>query len=133
MIISFRSFIEKKEDPENYLDGMWRELGIDPNNIPDFIETGPIEISDENIIYNQAIWQVVKPIDISDKFVRIKLHQFKSPNLNQHTYRRREDGKLVPYEGKALGNVHLIPIDKFAEVMSRGWQAVTMGAGMGAF
>lgn len=128
-MMSFKAFLEKKEEPENYIDGMERELGIDPNTLPDFIESGPIEIPDENILYNQAIWRVIKPIESGDKFIRIQFHKSKSPNLNQHCYRRKEDGSLVPYIGKIEGAIHLIPIDQFAEILGRGWQAAAGAPG----
>ncbi len=132
----FKLFVEKdekKKPTENYLDGEWRELGIDPNTLPEYIETGPIELEDEGLWFNQAVWQIVKPIDLKDRFVRIKFHKSKSPNLNQRVYVRRHDGQMVPYEGDPSGQVHLIPIKKLAEIMGRAWQTVLMGqqAGMG--
>jgi hypothetical protein len=132
MDYSFRRFVEekeKKDKPENYLDGAWRELGIDINSMPDYIESGPIEA--DGILYNQAIWQILKPIDPKDVFVKIKFFKSSSPNLNQHAYRRTHDGKLVPYEGNTKSNIHLIPIDKLAEMLSRGWQSVVQQQGQG--
>ena len=128
---TFKQFLEKKEEKENYLDGMWRELGIDPNVIPDYIESGPIEIPEEGLWYNQAIWQVLKPIEKEDSFVRIKFCVCKSPNLNQRAYVKREDGQMVPYEGDPSGRIHMLTIDKFAELLGRGWQSALMG-GAGA-
>ncbi len=117
--------------PENYLDGMWRELGISPDSIPKYIESGPIEIKDEGLWYNQAIWEVIKPVDISDRFVRIKFHKSMSPNLNQRCYVRREDGQMIPYQGDPSGRIHLIPIDKFAEMLGKPWQSVAAQGGGG--
>jgi hypothetical protein len=114
---------------ENYLDGMWRELGIDPNNIPEFIESGPIEISDEGLWCNQAIWKVLKPIDLKDHFVRIQYHKSLSPNLNQRCYVRKEDGQMVPFEQEVEGRTFLITIDKLAEMLSKPWQAAASQGG----
>ncbi len=119
----------KNDKPENYLDGMWRELNIDPNSVPQFVESGPIEIKDEGLWYNQAVWEVVKPIDLKDSFVRMKFHKSLSPNLDQRCYVRREDGQMIPYEGDPSGRIHLIPIDKFAEMISKPWQSVVAGGG----
>lgn len=121
----------KKEEPENYLDGMWRELGIDPNSVPEFIESGPVEIEDQGLFFNQAIWQVIKPIELSDPFVRIRFHKSLSPNLNQRCYRKREDGKMEPFGGEIEGKVFIIPIKKFAEMLGRGWQSAVQGGGPG--
>ena len=122
----------KKGKPENYLDGMWRELGIDPNSIPEFIESGPINLEDQGLWFNQAIWQVMKPIDLKDHFVRIKFHKSMSPNLNQHCYVRRNDGQMVPFEGDIEGKAFLIPINKLAEILGKGWgSAVQAAAGGG--
>jgi len=53
--------------------------------------------------------------------------------LNQHAYKRKKNGKLVPYKGKMNGKVHLVGIDQFAELLGRGWQSALVGAagGMG--
>ena len=120
---------KKGGKPENYLDGMWRELGIDPNSIPEFIESGPIHLEDQGLWFNQAIWQVMKPIDLKDHFVRIKFHKSLSPNLNQHCYVRRPDGQMVPFEGDIEGKAFLIPINKLAEILGKGWQSAIQGAG----
>lgn len=121
---------KKAGKPENYLDGMWRELSIDPNSVPEFIESGPIHLEDQGLWFNQAIWQVLKPIDLKDHFVRIKFHKSLSPNLNQHCYVRKEDGQMVPYEGDIEGKAFLIPINKLAEMLGKGWQSVVQaGAG----
>jgi hypothetical protein len=132
MNFSFRKFVEEKENkekPENYIDGMFRELGIDRNSIPDNIESGPIEV--DGILYNQGTWRILKPIDPHDVYVKMVFTKFSSPNLDQHAYRRSGDGKLTPYEGKTSGNVHLVPIAQLAEMLSRAWQTVVAGGGAG--
>jgi hypothetical protein len=134
-LAGFRQFIEDKthslekgrdghkDKPENYLDGMWRELGIDPNHIPDIIESGPIEF--DGIYYNQALWKVVKPIDLKDDFVRIQFHKTLSPNINQRAYYHGDGGKMIPYEGDMDTNVHLITIDQLAKMLGRDWTTIT--------
>jgi hypothetical protein len=131
-----RSLDKKKgqkhdKEPENYLDGMWRELGIDPNSVPEYIESGPIELPEEGLWFNQAIWKVEKPIDLKDSFVRITFHKSLSPNLNQRCYVRREDGEMEPAEEDIDGKTYLIPIDKFAEMLSKPWQSAAGGMGGG--
>jgi hypothetical protein len=134
-MFSFRQFLEDqthkppKKDKENYLDGMHRELGIDPNSIPEFIESGPIEI--DNLYFNQTVWQVLKPIDLNDKFVRIKFHKSLSPSLNQHCYRRRDDGKMEPAQEDLTNRIFLIPLSKLSEMLSKGWQAAAAQGGGG--
>lgn len=135
----FRQFVEDKVNTlssqkpkprkENVLDGMWRELGISPNQIPDLMETGPIEMPDEGLWFNQAVWQVIKPIELNDSFVRIKMHKSLSPNLNQRVYYKTESGKMVPYTGDITQRVFLLPIKKFAEIFSRGWQGALQQQG----
>jgi hypothetical protein len=115
--------------PENYLDGIKRELGINPNNIPKYIESGPIELEDEGLWFNQAIWEVMKPIQLEDPFVRIKFHKSLSPNLNQTCYRRKSNGEMEPFSGSLEGKIIMLPMKKFAELFSRGWQGAVQGAG----
>lgn len=115
----------KKQHPENNLDGMWRELGIDPNLIPQFIESGPIELEDQGLWFNQSVWEVIKPIRLDDYFVRIKFHKSLSPNLNQRCYIKNHDGKMVPYKafnGELESKIFLIPINKFSKMLGRGWE-----------
>jgi len=134
----FKEFLEdtvnkmKKDKPESYLDGIWRELNIDPNSLPEFIESGPIELTDEGLWFNQAIWQIIKPIDLKDSFVRLKFHKSLSPNLDQRCYVRGHDGKMKPFPYYNLENkIFLIPIDKFANMLGKGWQQMNpMGGGM---
>ena len=90
------------------LTGMWRELGISPDDIPDIIESGPVEF--DGIYYNQALWKVIKPIDLKVVHVRVQFHKSLSPSINQRAYRRREDGKMEPYEGEPDTDIHLITI-----------------------
>jgi hypothetical protein len=123
--------LQEKKKPENYIDGMSRELNIDPNSIPDFIETGPIEIPEEGLLYNQAIWRVIKPIREDDKFVKIQFHKSLSPNLDQVVLKRLPDGQLTKYPGPLNNKIHIITIDKFAEIFARPWQTVIQGAAMG--
>lgn len=128
---SFKTFLEdktrslKKPDgkPEDYLDGLDRELGIDPSvSIPQYVESGPVHFEDEGLWFNQAVWEVLKPVEKNDMFVRVRLVKFTSPNLNQRVYRRREDGQMEPYTGPLSTTVHLIKKEKLAEMMGRGWQ-----------
>ena len=141
MDFSFKQFFElhrgphkpkKPKEPKkgNYIDGLWQELGIDRNSLPDFIESGPIEIEDEGLLYNQAIWQIVKPIEDTDLYVRIKFFKSSSPNF-ERAYKRRHDGQLVPYEGEVDGKIHLISIQKLAEILGKGWQAAAQAAAGG--
>ena len=113
---------KKKDKPENYLDGMSRELGIDPNLIPDYIESGPIHLDEEGLWFNQAIWKVIKPIRLKDHFVKIQFHKSLSPNLDQNCYIKGEDGKMIPYNGDVTNKTFLITINKLANMLSKGWQ-----------
>jgi hypothetical protein len=132
MTLSFRQFVELEKKSGNYIDGLWQELGIDRNALPDFIESGPIEIEDEGLLYNQAIWQILKPIDETDLYVRIKFFKTKSTDPNfVRAYVRRHDGKLMPYQGKVEGRIHLISIQKLAEILGKGWQAAAQAATAG--
>jgi hypothetical protein len=116
-----------KHGQETYLDAIWRELGISPNEIPDKIDSGPVEI--DGYVFNQAIFKVFKPITLKDHMVRIKLDDVNSPNLNQKVYRRGEDGQLVPYEGPLPTHVFLISIKELADMISKAWQSAGQGAG----
>jgi len=136
MDFSFKQFFELHIGPKkhkhkpkkgNYIDGLWQELGIDRNSLPDFIESGPIEIEEEGLLYNQAIWQLVKPIEENDLYVRIRFFKSSSPNF-ERAYKRRHDGQLVPYEGEVNGKVHLISIQKLADILGKGWQAAAQAA-----
>lgn len=132
MDFSFRNFFElshKHHKPKsgNYIDGLWQELGIDRNALPDFIESGPIEVEDEGMVYNQAIWQIVKPIEDTDLFVRIRFYKSATPNF-ERAYVRGHDGQLAPYQGKCEGKIHLISIEKLADILGKGWQSVAAGA-----
>lgn len=125
----FRQFIAedavrslKKGSKENYFDGLKRELGIDINLIPDFIESGPIELEDEGLWYNQAVWQVIKPINQNDTHVKVKFHKSLSPNINQRCYIKKPDGKMQPYMGDPSDRIHLITMKKLAEMMGKGWE-----------
>lgn len=142
MDFSFKQFCElhkmdhsKKHHPKppkkgNYIDGLWQELGIDRNSLPDFIESGPIEIEDEGLLYNQAIWQIIKPIEETDLYVRIKFFKSASPNF-ERAYIRRHDGQLMPYQGECEGKLHLISIQKLADILGKGWQAAAAQAAGG--
>lgn len=132
MNFSFKRFVEEKkpDKPVNYIDALWQELGIDRNSLPEFIESGPIELEDEGVIYNQAIWQIIKPIDEHDVYVRLKLYKSKSPNF-ERAYVRQHDGKLVPYLGEVEGRVHLVPIKKLSEILGRGFASVAAQGGAG--
>lgn len=120
-----RSLTKKPNKPkntENYLDSMWREFGLSPENLPEFIESGPIEIESEGLLFNQAMWQIIKPVTIEDKFVRIKFHKPTTPSLNQHCYRRKEDGKMEPVNINLEGKTFIITLKKLAEMLGRGFQ-----------
>lgn len=132
MEFSFKHFVEEKkaEKPANYIDTLWQELGVDRNSLPDFIESGPIQIDDEGLTYNQAIWQIIKPIGEKDMYARIKLYKSKSPNF-ERAYIKGPDGKLVPYQGEVEGKVHLITLKKLAEILGKGWQSAAGAAGGG--
>lgn len=129
MIMNFRTFVEKK-DTENYVDGMKRQLSIDPNSLPD-VHSGPIEIEDEGLWYNSAIWKIKKPINPSDKFVRIIFHKSLSPNADQAVWRKREDGEWIPYEGNPSGRVHMVTMDKFSKILGQGWESAVQAAQAG--
>jgi hypothetical protein len=134
MTLSFRQFVElhkPKPKKANYIDGLWQELGIDRNSLPDFIESGPIEIEDEGILYNQAIWQIIKPIEDIDLYVRIKFYESKSPNF-ERAYIRGHDGQIKPYQGEVRGKMHLISIQKLAEILGKGWQSAIQAPAGGA-
>lgn len=131
--LNFKSFLERdlhgvKKHPENYLNALSRELSIDPNSMPDFIDVPQAEFTDENLLFNQVILQVIKPISLDDPYIRVKLYSMKSPDLNQHVYQRRDVGgknQIIPYEGSLQGiknKVFLIPIDKFSSMVTRGWE-----------
>lgn len=122
---------KKGGDRENYLDGMWRELGIDPNSVPKLSECGPFEIPEQGLWFNAAIWEVIKPIDLKDHFVRIKFHKSLSPNFNQRCYIKQENGDWMPFQEDLEGKIFLITIDKFAEILSKPWQSVAAQGGMG--
>lgn len=139
MDFNFRQFVERygpshrhKHKPKkaNYIDSIWQELGIDRDSLPDFIESGPIKVEDEGITYNQAIWQIIKPIEEDDMYVRIKFYKSKSPNF-ERAYVTQEDGQLKPYMGKLEGKIHLISIQKLSEILGKGWQSAIQQGGMG--
>ncbi len=129
-LAGFKRFFEAKDEKENHLDAIHRELGIDPNSIPEFIESGPIEIEGEGLWFNQAVWQVIKPIELSDEFVKIKFHKSLSPDLNQICLRRRQDGKMEPAQEDLTGKVFLIPLKKLAEILGQGFQQPQSPGGM---
>ena len=132
MISGFRQFFINedkvrglKKKKENYLQSLNRELSISPNAIPDRIETGEIEL--DGLYFNQAVLQVIKPIDLTDKFIKVKLDDTYSPNLDQQVYRKTEDGQMTPYVGSLSKKIFLVPIDKFAELISKAWQSAGQG------
>ena len=134
MRLGFRQFVEEEKKPEkkgNYIDGLWQELGIDRNSLPDFIESGPISLEDEGILYNQAIWQIIKPIEDTDLYVRLKFYKSNVPNF-ERAYVRQQDGQLKPYQGQCEGKVHLVSIQKLAEILGKGWEAAAQAASAGA-
>lgn len=122
---------DKKGKPENFLDGMWRELGIDPNSLPEFFQAGPVHLSDEGLWFNTAVWRIIKPINKDDPFVRVKFHKSIGPNLNQTAY-RKENGKMVPYVGSDLPTrVFMITPNKLSEMIGIGWSPAVQGAAAG--
>lgn len=134
--MNFKQFFElhkgshHKPKKGNYIDGIWQELGIDRNSLPDFIESGPIEIEDEGLLYNQAIWQIIKPIEDSDLFVKIKFFKSASPNF-ERAYTRGHDGQLTPYQGECRGKIHIISIQRLADILGKGWQSAAAAAAAG--
>lgn len=136
MDFSFKHFFELHKSPlgkpkkGNFIDGMSQELGIDRNALPDFIESGPIELEDEGILYNQAIWQIMKPIADTDLYAKIKFFKSKSPNF-ERAYVRGQDGQLRPYQGEVEGKTHIISIKKLADILGKGWQATAQAAASG--
>lgn len=119
MDFSFRKFVEETEHkPANYIDTIWQELGIDRNALPDTISTGWLELPEEGLTFNQAIWQVVKPIDEHDLYVRIRYFKANSASPNfVRAYMKKPDGSLEPYQGKIEGTVHLITVQKLAQIL----------------
>lgn len=136
----FRTFIEAEVNsldgkgqgkssgkPENMLDAQWREFGIDPNSIPDRIESGHVEI--DGVSYNQSVWEVKKPIHLTDKFVRVRMvppDEVNSPSLNQHGYKNG-----VSYLGATPTGWRPITIDKLAEMLGKPLQQPAGGAAPG--
>ena len=124
-MIGFKQFFEDQtrsldKEKENYINGMARELSINPNSIPRYIESGPIEI--DGLTFNQAIWEIIHPISESDTHVKIKFHKSLSPNIDQRVYIRNGD-KLEPYVGELPNRIFLITMNKLAEMLGRGWQS----------
>ncbi len=136
---SMKKHKKHEEEPENYLDRLWGELGIDPNDLPDFIESGPVELEYDGqvLLFNQCVFKLIKPIELSVPYVKIQLHNLNSPSLNRRIYVRKEDGSVKHYEGAIDEKEIIISIDKLAEMLGRGWQAAAnqsqggMGGGMG--
>ena len=131
----FRSFFEdkvrsmtkdkpKEQEPENYLDRLWGELGIDPNTLPDYIESGPIELDMDGqvLVFNQCVFKLIKPVELGVPYVRIQLHNLNSPSLNRRIYIKSQDGQMKPYQGDVDQKVIIISIDKLAEMLGRGWK-----------
>lgn len=134
----FKAFIEdkvkgmekekaSKPEPENYIDRLWGELGIDPNDLPDYIESGPIELDCDGqvLLFNQCSFKLIKPVEINVPYVRIQLHNSDSPSLNRRIYVKSQSGELKPYQGAVDQKVLIISIDKLAEMLGRGWQPAT--------
>jgi hypothetical protein len=133
MTLSFKQFMElhrhhKHKKKPDYIDALDQELGIDKNSLPDVFDSGPIELEDDGILFNQAIWQIIKPIEDTDNFVRIKFYKSKSPNF-ERAYVRKQDGTLQPYHGDIEGRVFFIPIKKLSEILGKGFQGALQGAG----
>lgn len=124
MTFSFKEFVNKnKPEQANMVDALELELGIPRSALPDVIDSsGPVELEDEGLVYNQAIWQLIKPIEPNDMYVRIRFMKTKSPDFVR-AYKRGPDGKLTPYQGNLEGRIHLIPIQKFAAMFGRALKA----------
>lgn len=134
MVFSFKRFVEEKkpEKPLNHIDAMWQELGIDRDSLPDNFSTGWLELPEEGLYFNQAIWQVIKPIDEHDMFVRIKYYSPNNSNPNFiRCYVKNQDGSYEPYKGKVDGSVHLITIQKLAQALGLPFKASAGAAQMG--
>lgn len=133
-LTGFKQFFERqlgnpasKGNPENHVDAMNRELGINPNDLEDRFLSGPVELEDEGLWINQALWEIIKPVEQNDPYVRLRFIQSKSPSLNQRVYRKREDGQMVPYEGDITGRVFMVTMQKFAKMIGRGWEPAVLG------
>lgn len=136
--LNFKQFIERslggkrkpgdhhdKKKPENYLDGIERELGI--KGFPDRVDVANIGFPEENLYFNQIVFKVSKPIEEKDPFVTVFIDNIQSPNLDQRVYRKTKKG-MIPYDGdlNALYNrPFLISKDQFSKMVSRGWEVVT--------
>lgn len=121
----------KDDEPENYLDRLWGELGISPNDLPDDIESGPIEleVNGQVLVFNQCVFTLIKPIELNVPYVRIQVKNLDSPSLNRRVYVKGEDGSLKPYQGRIDQKPLLITIDKLAEMLGRGWKAAAGSGG----
>ena len=114
--------LKGKGKPENYLDGMFKQLNIDPNSIPKYIPSGPVDIDD--LSFNAAWWEVIKPINLDDKYVKIRFYKSNSPSVDQ-VCSIIKHGKKIPYKpapGELENRTFLQPIDKFAQMLGKGWE-----------
>jgi hypothetical protein len=116
--------MKKADNPENMVDAIQRVLGVDPNELPDDIPSGPITI--DGVSYNQASWQLKKPIPKDAKYVRIRMmpqEELKSPNLDQVAVKDGDN-----YLGKTPREWKIITIDKLSEMLGRPLQPPPGGA-----
>jgi len=110
--------------PENMIDALQRVLGVPPDALPDRIESGPIEI--DGVQYNQAVWELKKPVHDTDHYVRVRMipnEELKSTALNQMGVK----GDTV-YLGDTPTGWKLIPMSKLAEMLGRPFQPPPGGA-----
>lgn len=133
MVFSFKRFVEEKkpDKPLNHIDAMDQELGIDRASLPKDFSTGWLELPEEGLYFNQAIWQLL-PVGEHDMFARIKYFRANSSNPNfVRCYTKGQDGKLQPYMGEIDGSVHLISIARLAKALGLPFQAAAGATGMG--
>ena len=120
----------KKDKPEDHLDAMQRELGIDINSLDDRFLSGPIALEDEGLWFNQAEWEIVKPVEQNDPFIRLKFIKSHSPNINQTILVKSEDGSWANYPGDVTGRTFMVTRGKFAKMYGRPWLSA-LGGGPG--
>jgi hypothetical protein len=123
----------KSSKPEDYFSAVDRELGIKPDQFPEYFLSGPVYFPEEGLYFNQAVWKIIKPVYENDLFVRLKYHKSDSPNLNSRAYRKDSSGEMHPYPGDVTGAVFLMPMDKFCNLITRGQLSKSSQSGFGGF
>jgi len=141
-LAGFRSFFEAKtrsldggsgkdtknaKNPENHIDAMKRVLGVNPDDLPDIIPTGPITI--RGVQYNQATIELKKPIEPNAKVVQVRFipsEELNSPSLNQVAVK---DGQN--YMGKPITGWVPVTMQWLAELLQRPLQPPAGGGAGG--